>query len=225
MKVRTQVFLAAILVLAFAGEAGAQAVKTGQVAFLDGDVTVDGKEAQIGQTIRRGATIQTGPASVCEITWGNENIVQIQEKTLAILDVGSFTPGIRLESGSVAAVMNRVDAVSRRGTFRVKTPSAAAGVRGTVFFVKVEDRSNTYVCACYGAVGVTPPLGAQTELAANRHIARRFTRAGLASRSVPAGLLYHDDRSIDALAQRIGYTVPWGQGTFGTTGSGGGEGY
>jgi hypothetical protein len=225
VKVRTQVFLAAILALAFAGQAGAQAVKTGQVAFLDGDVTVDGKEAQVGQTIRRGATIQTGPASVCEITWGSENIVQIQEKTLAILDVGSFTPGVRLERGSVAAVMNRVDAVSRRGTFRVKTPSASAGVRGTVFFVKVEDKSNTYVCACYGAVDVTLTLGAQTELEANRHMARRFTRAGLASRSVAAGLLYHDDQSMGALAQKIGYTVPWGQGTHGTTKSGGGSGY
>ncbi len=225
MKAWTYVLVATVLFVACAGEAGAQAVKTGEIAFLDGEVTVDGKEAQIGQAIRRGAAIQTGPASVCEITWGKENIIQIQEKTLAVVDVGSFTPGIRLQSGSVAAVMNRVDAVSRQGTFRVKTPSAVAGVRGTVFFVKVEDAANTYVCACYGAVGVTPPLGAQVELAANRHMARRFTRAGLASRAVPAGLLYHDDRSMGALAQKIGYTVPWGQGTYGTTGSSGGDGY
>jgi hypothetical protein len=203
------------------GLLGAQALRAGEVAFVDGDVTVDGKEARIGQAIRRGSTVSTGPASSCEITWGTDNIIQIQEKTLAVIDVGGPTPGMRLRSGSVAAVLNRVEVITRRGTFRVKTPAAVASVRGTVFFVKVEDAANTYVCACYGELGVVAGLGGPVDLAATRHMPRRFTRAGLTSRAAPAGLLYHDDRSMNELARKIGYTVPWGQGSYGTTGSGG----
>ena len=192
----------------------------GQVSFIDGDVTVDGRDAQVGQAIRRGATVRTGPSSSCEITWGTQNIIQVQESTIAVIDVGSLTPGVRLTAGAVAAVLNRVDAISSRGSFRVRTPSAVAGVRGTVFFVKVEDARNTYLCACFGKLAVTPGLAARVELESTNHQARRFTRSGLATRVAPAGLLYHDSTSMGKLASRIGYTVPWGEGS-GYGGSGG----
>jgi hypothetical protein len=202
-------------------EAAGKAPLEGEIAYLEGDVTLDGKDAQIGQAVHRGATVRTGPASVCEITWGGQNIIQVQEKTLAVLDVGSLTPGVRLQTGSVAAVLNKVDAISRNGTFRVKTPSAVAGVRGTVFFVKVEDATSSYICACFGTLAVTPTLGEQVELSATNHVARRFTRVGLSTRVTPAGLLYHDSTSQSNLAKKIGYTVPWGSGEYGTSGSGG----
>lgn len=200
-------------------EAGA-APATGTISYLDGDVTLDGNEASIGDAVRRGATLQTGPASVCEISWGNENIIQLQENTLATLNVGSGAPGVKLASGSMAAVLNRVEAMSKKGTLQVQTPSATAGVRGTVFFVKVEDASNTYICACYGSLGIaSAPDG---ELASTKHVARRFTGSRLSARSTAAGLLYHDSQSIGDLAAKVGYVIPWGQGTYGSSGSKGG---
>ena len=37
--------------------------------------------------------------------------------------------------------------------FWVRTSNAVAGVRGTCFFIKVEDDNNTFVCCCNGAFG------------------------------------------------------------------------
>ena len=61
----------------------------------------------------------------------------------------------------------------------------------------------------------------EAELASGRHMARRFTRDGLATRVTAPGLLYHDDAVMDELARKIGYTVPWGTAPYGTPASGG----
>jgi hypothetical protein len=228
MRYRMRVLAIAAVLAAVrmaSGTAGLDAAPApGQISFLDGDVTIDGKAAVVGQAIRRGAAVRTGPASTCEITWGTQNIIQVQERTIAVIDVGALTPGIRLSAGSVAAVLNKVDAISSRGTFRVRTPSAVAGVRGTVFFVKVEDARNTYMCACFGKLAVTPTLAAEVDLASTNHTARRFTRAGLTTKVAPAGVLYHDSTSMGKLASRIGYTVPWGEGGEGSSGYAAGNG-
>lgn len=215
-------FLLALLVTALAAVSAAAApAPAGAIAYLDGEVSVDRVPARIGQPITSGAVVQTGPASVCEITWGNRNIIQVQENTRVVLGTARFAPGLDLQRGSVAAILNKLDAVTGRNSFRIRTSSAVAGVRGTAFFVKVEDAGSTYVCACNGAVDVTRGLGRQAELASSEHMARRFARTGLTTRITEPGLLYHDNAAMDRLAQKIGYSIPWGQGEYGAAGSGG----
>jgi hypothetical protein len=218
-------FLLALFVTALAAASAAAApAPAGEIAYLEGEVTVDRVPARIGQPVPSGAVVQTGPASVCEITWGNRNIIQIQENTRAVLGTARVTPGIDLQRGSVAAVLNKLAMISGRDSFRIRTPSAVAGVRGTTFFVKVEDEATTYVCACNGSIDVTRGLARQAELASSAHMARRFSRAGLATRITEPGLLYHDNATMDRLAQKIGYSIPWGQGVYGSA-SPGGSGY
>jgi hypothetical protein len=200
--------------------AGAAPMPSGKITYLEGEVTVNGRDGTIGQAVPDGARLQTGPASVCEITWGARNIIQIQENTRVILKTARLTPGIDLQRGSVGAVLNKLDAISGRDTFRIRTPSVVAGVRGTAFFVKVEDAANTYVCACNGSVGVTRGWSGQAELASSAHMARRFTRRGLATRITEPGLLYHDNATMDRIAEKIGYTIPWGQGGYDASTSG-----
>ena len=214
-------FLFALCVAALAAApADAAPAPAGKIVYLEGEVAVDRVPARIGQPVPSGAVVQTGPASVCEITWGNRNIIQVQENTRVVLGTARFAPGLDLERGSVAAVLNKLDAITGRNSFRIRTPSAVAGVRGTAFFVKVEDAGSTYVCACNGAVDVTRGLGRQAELASSAHMARRFAREGLATRITEPGLLYHDNAAMDRLAQKIGYAIPWGQGEYGAGNSG-----
>lgn len=110
------------------------------------------------------------------MVWGRDNIIQIQERTLAVPEVAGQAPGIRLDRGAVAAVLNRLDQITRRGTFRVRTPAAVASVRRAAFFVKVEDSANSYVCAWHGERGVARELGGTVDPASSRHVARRITR-------------------------------------------------
>lgn len=221
MSARSSVVAFLVAVLAAASAAAATAAGSGRILYLEGDVSVNRAAARVGQDVPAGATVRTGPASVCEITWGDRNVIQVQQNTTVVLQTARLTPGVRLREGSIAAVLNKLDAISGRGDFRVRTPSAVAGVRGTVFFVKVEDGRNTYVCACNGAVDVDRGLQTVEELASGRHMARRFTREGLSTRVTEPGLLYHDDALMDGLARKIGYAIPWGVAPYGAPSSGG----
>lgn len=185
----------------------------GEVVYLEGEVTVDGKPCTVGQAVPNGATVATGPASLCEIVFGKENVMRLQEKTLVVFDLKPDSPGVRLASGSLAAVFNKVKALG--STFRVATSGAVAGVRGTAFFIRVEDGNNTYVCACYGEVGVSSQGAVEEGLSSSRHTARRFTAKDGSTVSEKAGLLYHDDALMNAVAARIGAVIPWGSGSYG----------
>ena len=68
----------------------------GEVVYLDGEVTIDGKEAAEGEQVGRGATVRTGAASICEITFGTDNIIQVQAGTTVTLELGALAPGLRV---------------------------------------------------------------------------------------------------------------------------------
>lgn len=182
----------------------------GEVAYLEGDVSVDGKPAVLKQKVPDGVTVTVGAESYCDIVFGRGNVMRVLAKTIVTLDLGAAIPGVRLSSGALASVFHDVKALG--STFRVKTNAAVAGVRGTAFFVQVEDDSNTYVCACNGELGVGATETAESSLASTRHAARRFTvKDGTTTVSSP-GLLYHDNAMMDSVASRIGASIPWGVG-------------
>jgi len=211
MTMRLRVRLGAIVLLALAAAGLWGAPVQGEIVYLDGEVTVDGRPAFEGQPVGRGSTISTGSDSSCEIRFGAENIIALRPGTTLTLELDALQPGARLRSGAVASVLNKVSSFSPRGRFRIRTPSTVAGVRGTVFFVQVEDAATTYVCVCNGEVGVAPLLGAAEPVAGSHHTARRLTKSGLVTRSSAAPLLYHSDGDMDELAAKIGYAVPWGR--------------
>ncbi len=72
-----------------------------------------------------------------------------------------------------------------------------AGVRGTAFYIKVEDPDNSYVCTCNGTLTQGKP---------DRKAKIRVTTS---SRS---GLLYHDNALIYQLAAKAGTRLVWGSG-------------
>lgn len=191
----------------------------GELVFIEGEVTLDGRECEIGQAVQTGATIRTGPASTCDIVFGSHNVMRLREKTTVVFDLEPQSLGVRMPAGSLAVVFNKVRALGR--TFRVSTNSAIAGVRGTSFFVQVEDENSTYVCACYGEVGVAARGVADTVLASTNHSARRFTLRDGSTRIENPGLLYHDNALMESVAARIGATIPWGKGGYGEPMSGG----
>ncbi len=191
----------------------------GELVSIEGEVTLDGRECETGQAVQTGATIRTGPASTCDIVFGSHTVMRLREKTTVVFDLEPQSLGVRMPAGSLAVLFNKVRALGR--TFRVSTNSAIAGVRGTSFFVQVEDENSTYVCACYGEVGVAARGVADTVLASTNHSARRFTLRDGSTRIENPGLLYHDNALMESVAARIGATIPWGKGGYGEPVSGG----
>jgi ferric-dicitrate binding protein FerR (iron transport regulator) len=184
----------------------------GTIEYLEGVVLLNGVGAQIGQQVPVGATIATAESSYCEVVFAGRNIFRIEPLTVIRIEIEERRGAIDLREGAVAAVFQKLQRIrSSGGAFRLQTPTAVAGIRGTVFYVRVEDQDNTYICTCNGATRLAD-IGEsfQRYVRADRHKALRFSKHGERITASPAPLLYHDNPSMDALAARIGVRIPWG---------------
>ena len=193
------------------GEAAGIAPARGVIEYVEGEVFLDSAAAQVGDVIENGSTIRTGDDGVCEIVIGAKNIIRVLEGTQAVIDLDPQNPTVNLQSGAAAAVLNTLQVLGRRRTLNFTTSSTVAGVRGTALFIRVEEGGSTYVCTCYGTLRLN--AGSATDaldVSSSHHAAYRFTRNDHGGMSVVrAGLLYHDDKAMEALADRIGVRIPW----------------
>ncbi len=185
------------------------------LTHMEGEVSVDGEEALFGQIVPSGSLIETGRGALCELQFGGGNIMHIEEETLVRIDIGTEQHSLDLKRGGMQAVFNRLTEISGGKEFRLSSPTAAAGIRGTVFYMRVEDASNTYLCTCYGTIDQGPADGSgSVPVTATHHKAFRYTWTGEDYLTESAGLLYHDDAAMEALARKIGADIDWGEGGY-----------
>jgi len=183
---------------------------TGKVTYLEGEVQIDGQIAELGDIVQSGDTVETGEAGFCEVQFLGQNVFQIQEQTLLTLSFKPNNAEIDLKQGSMAALFNKLENLTSESPFRISTPTSTAGIRGTAFFVAIEDENNSYFCACNGSLFTDPGDGSEgVLLESGHHKAIRFTRTDEGITHQSAALLYHDDATMDALATSIGETIPW----------------
>ncbi|GAB6089999.1 FecR family protein [Spirochaeta dissipatitropha] len=194
-----------------AGDSDADLVNaTARVEYLEGDVRADGELLNIGDALFPGIQIITGPNGIIEITFGQGNILRVEEDTSLSLNLADPTEGLDIQRGSVAAVFEGLQTigVGPARSLNVRTPVAVAGVRGTVFYIKVESQDSTYVCTCHGELVFED--GKYTVRSA-RHNANRFFREDDRVRFEEAEELYHDSASLDAVAETAGVNIRWGE--------------
>ncbi|GAB1483044.1 hypothetical protein MASR2M78_18600 [Treponema sp.] len=183
--------------------------RIGHLVFMEGDVSIDGTEAELGQELRGKATIVTGAASDCEIVFNDKNVFRIMQNARATIDFSSSVLEIALEKGGVASVLRKLDKVAGNDTFRIRSGNAVAGVRGTSFCVWA-DEYTTYVCACNGSVHTEDAKGSnEFTLTATHHTAKIYTRQGASFRTESAGMLHHNDEGLESLAARIEEKIDW----------------
>jgi hypothetical protein len=184
----------------------------GTVEFVDGDVRINGELATFGQEVGLGDWVETGPNSTIEIVFDRGNIFELGPNTVAKLDLGEARQQVDLKFGTLSAVFERVRTLSGRGTFDVRTSTALAGVRGTTFFLRAVDGETTYVCTCNGSLELLPGAGNPFVETAAEHSAYFFTQNEDGEVEVEsAEELYHDNESLNTLADRIGAAIPWGE--------------
>jgi hypothetical protein len=210
--------LAAALGLAEGAREQAPVSPRGLITYLEGEVLLDGTAAETGVEVASGAAIRTGPESYCEVIFNRKNIFRIEQNSLVVISVEEARGSIDLQQGSLAAVFQRIASLGRKvDAFAVRTPVAAAGIRGTVFYIRVEDPDRTYVCTCNGELWLNDTGGGkQLAVSSTNHKAYRFLRAAqdaIEVRSAP--LLYHDSATMNRLAAKIRVTIPWQRGEYG----------
>jgi hypothetical protein len=198
-----------IFALAAAG-AFAQAGGPAVVAYLEGQVTVDGKPAAIGDTVPLGATVATADASLCEIEFNQKNAIRLGASTTFVFNPGNLQQGSELKKGTLILVLKKLATVAGGPSFTVRTPSAVAGVRGTSFFINAVDASTTYICSCNGAVHVEDLRGGSAhDVVSAHHKAFVFTSTAAGSTVADSTLLYHTDADMEKVASDIGVGIDW----------------
>jgi len=213
MNSLTARFTFLILAAAFAAIGGTAfaAASQGQISYLEGQVTIDNVPAAIGDLVPLGGTVRTDKLSQCEVIFREKNILRLAEQTTFVYNPLNLQVESELQQGSLTLVLkNLVTGAPGDHSFFVRTPSTAAGVRGTSFYMKVEDPHTTYVCLCNGAINLedgTGPAGLDVEAA--HHAAYRLTQDGRTVSVSKAPLLYHTDSDMERLAAKIGVTIDW----------------
>jgi len=98
-----------------------------------------------GDVLSGGDTIRTSPASKVRIQFPSGSIIEVNEMTsLTIRQLAAKTAKeegaeeVFLLKGRIKAIVEKLD---KKTAFEVKTPTAVAGVRGTIFYVNVVDVS------------------------------------------------------------------------------------
>ena len=187
----------------------AAASPRGSVVFFEGSVKVDGAPAEIGKELGAKASIETGPGASCEIVFDGKNAIRIGQNSRAKLDFSGIVRELRLERGGATAVLRKLGKIAGSDSFRVTTPTAIAGVRGTSFCVWAEE-GETYVCACNGEVRTIDSAGAnELDLKSAHHAGRYYVKKGSSTIVSPAGIEHHSDASVESLAARIGERIDW----------------
>ena len=184
----------------------------GKIIFLVGKVILNNVQAKIGDAIMPDSKIITEENSSCDIVFSDKNIIHIGEKSDVVLNITEKLKKIKLNSGFIVNILKNLEklANSMLTSYTVETSTAVAGVRGTSFFVKVEDPNNTYICDCNGIIETQNINGSEKkQIAAKHHQAVRFTKTekGIILGSAP--MLYHTDQDLEALASKINVNINW----------------
>lgn len=182
----------------------------GIVEYFEGEVTINDLPAEFGMKVPFGAVIKTEPGAYCEIVFDNNNIFKIMESTIAEIKLSVESPEIKIEQGAFAALFTKLTAFTSDEPFKVRTQTTLAGVRGTAFFVKVDDPDTTYICICNGELELTEPDGSNlSDFASGHHKAAWYKKVDGKIVVSSAPLIYHTDKDMEALAERIDKKILW----------------
>lgn len=187
----------------------------GVIVYMEGEVSLNGEPAEIGQEVPRGVLIATGIDSYCEVVFGGENIFRIQEETLAEINLDDGVGDIDLRMGGIAYVLNKLAVLKKTDEFEITTPTMVASVRGTAFYMRVISDEESYICICNGTINTADDGATQSQsTTADHHKAYTYTRGSNGKVAVnSAKMLYHSDEDMDQLAEKIDYEIPWSKNT------------
>ncbi len=105
-------------------------------------------QATAGQILKKNDSIKTEADGKAVLEFPNNNSVSLKPKTEIsieelVWDAAAKKVGINMTSGELKTVLNKVDTPS---DFKIKTPTAICGARGTIFYVVVfADGTGVYV--------------------------------------------------------------------------------
>lgn len=170
---------------------------------INGSVTINGAPATVGQIVRAGDTIATGPDSSAFFVVGDSAFVMRSRSIMRVDAASAGKMTMRLLTGALASVFGP-------GQHVVQSSAATVGIRGTAVYMEAGE-TNTYMCLCYGAADVTTPArpGQVTQLVSRYHDSPFYiANDGTLTR---APVINHTDAELIMLESLVGRVPPFVQ--------------
>jgi len=197
-----------MLTLNACGEASEEGSSAGVLQYLEGIVQINDVHAVVGDMVYDGDVLTTLEGAFAEIQFGENRVLRAQENTRLTINTSEKSFG--LDQGAMGVVQSKPKRFSRQKAWLVKTPSTVAAVRGTVYYIKVEDENSVYFCLCNGKIHLEDVYGENDIIyGAAHHEAYRFIRNGDSIERVKAPMLYHSDEDMESLARSVGVDIDW----------------
>jgi len=160
-----------------------------QVKTVVGTVTVNGKPCVVNMEVSEGDTVATSAEAYVELLLYDGTGIRIKENSDLVLQ--EIKP--KKKKGRLEILKGYVLSIVAKGSdYEIRTPTAVAAVRGTVFFCAAGQDAD-YVCSCNGSITVSPTNSGAHPLTAKHHKAVTVTKEGSIE---PAGMVDHTDEEI-----------------------------
>ena len=167
------------------------------VYFSIGDVFINENKATVGQILQNGDIILTGNESALEVKFGKQSAFRVRENSEVVFNLQpEFS--LTLKNGKVLNILEK------KSDYKIRTPSAVAAVRGTIFFVSVLDQLKSYVCACNGTIALEDSTQNElTQLSAAHHKSNFCEKLNGQVQLSDAEMMQHDDLEIFDFMYRL----------------------
>ena len=166
---------------------GASGVSAGQtqITLLEGKAFLDQiTPLKQGDFVHEGQTVKTAKNSRMELKLPDGSILRLAEKTMFKFDALEADSGKRNISLTAILGAGWIKAskwIGRNDFFKVKTPTAVAAVRGTVYHLNVDKDKSAQINVYQGQVAVTPlfvKVANSMTITPPKHVAGPTTIAG-----------------------------------------------
>jgi len=177
---------------------------------LEGDVRVNGQQADLATRIGGGDVVSTQRNSEVVFAVGSDSFILRSNSEMEIEGGGFFVDSLRMLTGSVLSVFGKR---SGQQQLTMNSTTATIGIRGTGVYMESEP-GLTYLCACYGQVGLysSQDLDDSQLITATHHDAPKYITdkkaRGTHIRSAP--FKNHTDAELKLLEAIVGREVPFG---------------
>lgn len=131
------------------------------ILFVIGEVTTSGKKLALGDRLTIGEVLETGPKATADlqIIGESETVIRLKEKSVfelkKYMEDAVLVHQATLSQGSALFTVKKQQ---KNESFRVRTPTMVAGVRGTQFAIQTGDKGNSKIEVLEGSVAVKPRI-------------------------------------------------------------------
>ena len=177
------------------------------VQKMSGDVRLNAKPAETGQSVHPGDVCTTGADGSCVIVIG-QHVYLVRENSEVEFYAEDFEEGLDQSiSGKIRMLTGAMLSVFGPTKTQIVTPMATIGIRGTACYIQAQ-AERTYACVCYGGAELSSAVSGQVleTVQTKHHDSPRYIYAPDAKVHIEqAKVIDHTDselRMLEALVNR-----------------------